>query len=304
MIIPSFAGPVYNIVSSFLESRPEWRNFQAGALSRKDFGRLLDSLASQLVHAGLPADDVHFAKRYPRSETIFVDEALRSLVMKGILPSFAYNTGFYLEVAADMRVHHEHGAFATYIYPEEARLLFAVADILKPRTAIFLGSYYGYWAHAAIMTICASGGRVVLVDPDETAQAVAQKNIARAGVAHAVEVAITTGEAFLQRNDSRFDFVVLDAEGPRNHPDPWQRGKTVYSSLLQAVLPQMEPGACLVCHNILFQDICDCRFFDRIIARNNYELGAFLKLVAKEFPDFTEITSTEGVGVGTRKAAA
>jgi len=169
MISDCFSGPVYNVAHSVLQSCPEWGAFKAGSLSRKDFGLVLDSLAPQLIRAGLPANDVHFAKRYPRSESGFVDKALRTLVEKKILPSSIYNQEFYAAVASDMRMHHEHGNFATYIYPEEARLLFAITDILKPSSAIFLGSYYGYWAHAAMITICGSGGRVLLVDPDPVA---------------------------------------------------------------------------------------------------------------------------------------
>lgn len=303
MISDRFRGPVYDVAHSVLQSCPEWRAFQAGSLSRKDFGRVLDSLAPQLIGAGLPANDVHFAKRYPRSETGFVDKALRALVEKKILPSSIYNQEFYATVASDMRMHHDHGNFATYIYPEEARLLFAIADILKPRNAVFLGSYYGYWAHAAMITICAFGGRVLLVDPDPAAQTVAEKNIARAGLKQVVDVIISTGEEFLRYTDSSFDLVVLDAEGPRNHPDPEQRGKRVYSSLLRCVLPHTSSGTRLVCHNILFQDICECHFFYQVIARNHSELGQFLEILAAEFPDFTEITSTEGVGVGKRRGA-
>ena len=76
---------------------------------------------------------------------------------------------------------YDHGPFRTYIYPEEARLLFAIADILRPKAAIFLGSYYGYWARAPLAVIARHGGRAVLVDPDPQAQAVARRNLKSAG---------------------------------------------------------------------------------------------------------------------------
>jgi predicted O-methyltransferase YrrM len=249
----------------------------------------------------LPQDDVQFAKRYPRSEPNFVDQELRRLSARGILPVSTYDRRLYDEVAQRIQTDYEHGSFHTYIYPEEARLLFAVADIAKPRAAIFLGSYYGYWAYAAIQTIAAHGGSVVLVDPDPIAQAVAQRNIARAEFRDAVSIITTCGEDYLDSNDTSFDFVVLDAEGPRDHADPEQRGKAVYAPLLRHALPHMPHDSYLVCHNILFEDTCGCSFFDRIIARNRQELASFVEILNTEIPNFTECKSTEGVGIGRRR---
>jgi predicted O-methyltransferase YrrM len=295
-------GPVHDIARSILTSRSEYERFRKGTLSRSQFSQFLDYLAPELVAAGLPAEDVHFAKRYPRSESDFVDRTLAHLAARGILSDTAYDKRLYDELAATIRTGYEHGPFHTYIYPEEARLLFAIADIAKPRSAVFLGSYYGYWAYAAIATVAAHGGKVVLVDPDPIAQRVAERNVARASFSGAVGFATTTGEAYLDSVDTSFDFVVLDAEGPRDHVDPEQRGKAVYGPLLRHALPHMPFDSYLVCHNILFEDICHCSFFDRVIARNRYELANFLTILRSEFPDFAECKSTEGVGVARRRA--
>ena len=171
---------------------------------------------------------------------------------------------------------------------------------MRPKSAVFLGSYYGYWAHAALATIARHGGHAVLIDPDPRAQQVARRNLERPGLSDAIEIANTTGEEYLAKASGLFDFVVLDAEGPRTHPDPEQRGKAIYGRLLRHALPYMPPGSYLICHNILFEDIADCRYFDRIIARNRDELGPFLDLVRREFREFIECTSTEGVGIGIR----
>ncbi|MBZ5620333.1 MAG: class I SAM-dependent methyltransferase [Acidobacteriia bacterium] len=296
----TIVGPIYEIAHSVLAECAEFQQFQAGGIARAEFAGFLDAMAPALMAAGLPAEDVHFAKRYPVSEGAFVADRLGELARRGLLPSAGYDTVRYDELAAEMRAHHYHGRFRTYIYPEEARLLFAIADVVRPRSAIFLGSYYGYWAHAALTAIAADGGHAVLVDPDPRAQEVARYNLERSGLAHAVELATTTGEEYLGASPRSFDFVVLDAEGPRTHPDPEQRGKAIYGRLFRHVLPHMPPGAYLVCHNILFQDIAECPYFDGIIARNRGELGPFLDLVGRELRDFVECTSTEGVGIGVR----
>jgi predicted O-methyltransferase YrrM len=297
---PTVIGPIFDIAYSVLKTCPEYEMFRASQMTRAEFAAFLDSVAHALVNAGLPAEDVHFAKRYPASEAEFVAGQLKRLAQCGVLPSAEYNSGWYDRLAADIRTAHYHGPFKTYIYPEEARLLFAFANVIRPREVIFLGSYYGYWAHSALATIVAHGGRAVLVDPDPRAQDVARRNLERAGLAGAVEIEITTGEEYLSKCSRQFDLVVLDAEGPRTHPDPEQRGKAIYGYLMKYALSHMPPGAYLICHNILFDDIVGCGYFDHIIARNRDELGAFLDLVGREFRQFVECSSTEGVGIGIR----
>lgn len=292
-------GPVFEIVHSVLKSRKEYQSFLNGG-AKSEFSAFLDAVAPELVAAGLPADDVHFAKRFPPSEKAFVRDALRTLVHGGILPNSDYHEAGYDAVAAEIRAQYDHGPFRTYIYPEEARLLFAVVDIVRPKSVIFLGSYYGYWARAALAVIARHGGHAVLVDPDPNAQDVARRNLNSAGLLDCVELAVTTGQEYLGKTQALFDLVVLDAETPRDHPDPQLCGKAIYGPLLQHALPRMTPGAILVCHNYLFEDVANCDFFDRIIVRNRDELDFFLSIAADEFPNLTECTSTEGIGVGKR----
>jgi predicted O-methyltransferase YrrM len=290
-------GPIFNAVDQVLHQRQEYIQFRTGVLPRSAFGLFLDGMAEELVAHGVPAADVHFAKRYPHSEETFVDEALSDLVARGMIDTAQYDRALFAATQAEA-ARFDHDGYSTYIYPEEARLLFALTDIVKPRRALFLGSYYGYWASWALPPLLRGGGRAVLVDPDERVHRVARANLAAAGRSHAVELATTTGERFLEETRELFDFVVLDAEGPRDHPDPEQRGKRVYRPLLQHVLPRLAPGALLVCHNILLSDHSGASFFQGVIERNRDELGPFMALAGREFEGFTSYPSTEGVGVG------
>jgi predicted O-methyltransferase YrrM len=296
-------GPVFATAYSVLAAREEYQTFLRGG-SRGAFGAFLDSIAPELIAAGLPPDDVQFAKRYPQSQTAFVRDTLRRLTDSGILPRPDYDESGYDRLAAQIGEQYDHGPFRTYIYPEEARLLFAIADILRPKTAIFLGSFYGYWARAPLSVIARHGGRAVLVDPDPRAQDIACRNLKSAGLLDAVEIAVTTGQDYLRHTADRYDLVVLDAETPRDDPDPQQRGKAVYGPLLRHALTRMTHDAHLVCHNYLFENVVGCGFFDRIIERNRGELAAFLKIAADEFAGLVECTSTEGVGVGKRRGVA
>jgi predicted O-methyltransferase YrrM len=292
------AGPVYQIAEAVLRKQPEFSAFRNGELSRARFATFLDQMAATLHRAGLPPDDVQFAKRYPASDATFVDDWMRRLAAAGIVPTPEYDRAAFRRAAAAARRHFHHGPFATYIYPEEARLLFAVCDVLRPHHTVVLGSYYGYWAYWAAAAVARHGGRLVLVDPDSRAQAVARKSFARLGLSRCTEIIEDTGEAYLTRCAEPVDCVVLDAELPRTGGNPLTAGKSIYAVLLHAALERTRPGAALICHNILFHDIAGAEFFTEIINRNERELAAFLALVSRCCDGFVECTSTEGVGVG------
>jgi predicted O-methyltransferase YrrM len=297
---PATAGPLFEIAHSVLNSRAGYHSFVNGG-TRDNFSAFLDAIAPELVAAGLPAEDVHFAKRYPRSASAFVHDTLRTLVARHVLPDSKYDEQRYETVTAEMESRYQHGPFRTYIYPEEARLLFAIVDIVRPKSVVFLGSYYGYWAHAALASIARHGGRAVLIDPDPRAQEVARRNLESAGLLGIVDIAVTTGQEYMKQTSNIFDLVVLDAESPRDHPDPEQRGKAIYAPLLRHALPRMTPDAILVCHNILFTNVTPCVYLDNVIARNHDELRAFIEIVSREFTGLIECTSTEGVGIAKRR---
>ncbi len=293
---PAMTGTVFAAADSTLNGSPIYRSFRAGAASRADFNRLVESRAQALRDAGVPGSDVPFMKRFPRNPRACVGRVLADLHRRGILARATCDADS-LDRTERMMARFDHGPFKTYIYPEEGLLLAAIAEIRAPRHAVFLGSYYGYWSHWAIPGIVAAGGRVTLVDPNEACCEIARRNLKANGFADAAEVVATSGEDFLARTAEMFDLVVLDAENPRDHPDPEQRGKRVYHPLTRVCLPRLAPDALLVCHNILFTDSSGDPAFDAVIARNREELGRFAELVAGNFGPFIEYRTTEGVGV-------
>jgi predicted O-methyltransferase YrrM len=248
----------------------------------------------------VPLEDVSFAKRYPYSIELFVIDSLKQLARAGIIDEPMIDCAHWQGVWQEIRSRYEHGDYGTYIYPEEGILLLALAETEAPKNALFLGSYYGYWAAWAIPGIAGGGGRVTLIDPDSASCGVAALNIGASAHSTQVRVVTATGQEFLRGCDELFDFVVIDAELPATHPDPAERGKGIYFSLLRAALPNMTRSALLVCHNILFSDHSGDPFFSKIIARNLQQLSRFRQVVAQEFGNFKELSSTEGVGVGRR----
>ncbi|AJY40229.1 class I SAM-dependent methyltransferase [Burkholderia humptydooensis] len=297
----TFSGPLFDLVDDVLRDAPEYRGFRAGAQSRAEFAAFLERVRTQLVGRGVPSNDVHFAKRFPASIDAAVEHAFAGLAPTGLAWPAEF-PAVCAQVAASIGRGFDHQGLGTYIYPEEGRLLLAVALAFRPRNAVFLGSYYGYWAAWALPAIVACGGGAVLVDPDPRVADVARRSLARLypDADARVEVVCDTGEHYLARGGGPFDLVVLDAELPRDHRDPTRRGKGIYAHLLRAVLPRLAPRSLLVCHNILFRDHSGCAFFDDVIARNRDELAPFVELVAREYDCFVECPTTEGVGVGMR----
>jgi len=293
-----FQGPIFDRVDAVLSGVPAYAAFRKGRLDAAGFAGLLETHRDALVEGGVPGEDVDYAKRYPADRVGFIDEALRRLRANGVLPDVVWDPGM-LAMADDRQARFFHGGRSTYIYPEESGLLAAIAALIRPRRVAVLGSYYGYWA-AAVVPFLEAGGRVTLVDPDPACCALAETNFTAEISAGALEVACRTGQALMDEAYGPFDLLLMDAELPRDHPDPTLRGKGVYAALLQAALPRLTPDAVLVCHNILLEDPIGCSVFGPIIARNQCELAPFKALVQQHFPNWTELASTEGVGVGRR----
>jgi predicted O-methyltransferase YrrM len=294
---PTLTGTVFDTVDRTLARYPCYQAFRAGTAARVDLHRLIDERAHELQAAGVPPSDVPFMKRFPRLPHACVERCLVDLERRDIVRPAQCDWAELKRIERTM-AGYDHGPFKTYIYPEEGLVLAAIAGIVRPRHAIFLGSYYGYWAHWALPAIAAAGGRTTLVDPSAECCAVAGRNLRANGLADAVDIAVMRGENFLADTAQTYDLVVLDAENPRDHPEPEQRGKRVYHSLTSACLPRLAPGALLVCHNILFSDATGDPSFAQVIARNRDELGEFAALVGRRFKPFVEYRTTEGVGIG------
>jgi predicted O-methyltransferase YrrM len=101
------------------------------------------------------------------------------------------------------------------VSPNEGKLLYLVARLVRPRRILEIGTLGGYsatWLARALEP----GGRLVTLELDARPAEVARRNLARAGVGERVEVRVGPAAASLQalvaERAEPFDVVFIDAD--------------------------------------------------------------------------------------------
>lgn len=294
-----FSGPVYELIQRELLPHPEYQGLRAGKISLEEYGRILEHSSEHSFGVALTENQRNLVTRFPHSEEAFVDEALKSLQEAGIIPSVEYPKRAFEVFRERVRTTFNHGGYMTFIFPEEERLVFALSHILRPKCALFLGSYYGYWGIWMLPALRGGAGHATFIDPNPETNAVARMNIWALGFAECAKVLDAEGTHFLNELivEDSFDFLLLDAEGPEDAPNPEYRGKRVYLPLITTALRYLSPGATVVVHNVLLRGNVHSPYFDQLIRKNSEELGAFMDFTSRNFSRREIIDSTEGVGV-------
>ncbi|MFF4661713.1 O-methyltransferase [Streptomyces sp. NPDC001282] len=132
----------------------------------------------------------------------------------------------------------EAGLPAIQVAASQGKLLHLLARLRGARTVLEIGTLGGYstiWLARALP----EGGRVVTLEADPAYAEVARANIARAGLAHVVDVrvgpALDTLPELAAEGQGPFDVVFIDADKPSN-PDylAWSLRLTRPGSLIIA----------------------------------------------------------------------
>lgn len=248
---------------------------------------------------GLNLDQFSLSTRFPQDEEQFVDEALSELLVSGLIPRTEYPKAGFAEFRDRVEADWDHGSHVTYIFPEEARLLFALGYILEGPNWLFGGSYYGFWAIWAAPGIASHGGKLTLVDVDDDVMKLAERNFA--SVFPSVDARFSTADATHQLAAVRsVDVFVLDAEGPKDHPDPELRDKAIYAPIMRANSQTLKPGGLLIAHNMLLDNHSDCAYFAEKVAYNRKQYEEFEVHLARDYDGRVLATSSEGVGIYRR----
>ncbi|MCX4823165.1 hypothetical protein OG883_25405 [Streptomyces sp. NBC_01142] len=295
----SLGGPAHVLIDEALSRFPEYRAFRRGELSRTDYCAWVGSGTVSPSETGLNDDQFNLSSRLPVNEWAYTERILEELSDAGVIGSTAYPADEFATLSAAVATTFRHGPHNTYIFPEEARLLFALAHILEPRRTVFPGSYYGYWAVWAMPGIIAAGGSATLIDINTSTMQRARDNLEALGLNKGVDYVTEDAIAFGRTLD-RIDFCVLDAEGPKDAEDPLLRDKAIYEPIMQTTSRAIRPGGVLLAHNMLLQNLTDNRYFAGRIANNEAQYAGFHSHLDEYYDVHAVYPTTEGVGVYRR----
>jgi predicted O-methyltransferase YrrM len=296
------SGTAYAVIDTALRNHVEYRNFRAGRMARADYSRWVESNFDELSALGLNRDKQNLSTRFPADDHACVADALSALAANGLVSGTEYPVDGFEEFAGLVAKKWDHGDRTTFIFPEEARLIFAIAHQVRPRNAVFLGSYYGYWAVWVLPAVAAAGGRVTLVDVDADVMALAERNITALGYAHLVDFVVADASEYA-RTLSDVDLCVLDAEGPLDAPDPDLRDKAIYHPHTRAISHALPRGALLLAHNVLLENLTDNAYFAGRIANNEAQFAKWSAHLDEHYDVHQVFSTSEGVGVYRRNGS-
>src|SRR5262249_26047659 len=133
-----------------------------------------------------------------------------------------------------------------------------------------LGGYSTIWLARAL----APGGRVVSLEVDPHHAAVARENLARAGVADAVEVIVGPALDTLPSLSGPFDLVFLDADKRRN------------AEYFEWAVRLGRPGTLIIADNVIRGGALLPEFFERVAAEPRVDATAIQTVGVKGYDGF------------------
>ena len=150
------------------------------------------------------------------------------------------------EVLARLREETAQLAQAHYqISPEEGQLLGFLMEAIGARRAVDIGTFTGYSALVAALSM-PEDGRIVSLDTSEEFTAIARKHWQAAGVAERIELRLGPALEGLDRliaedGTGQYDFAFIDADKER------------YDAYYERVLTLLRPGGLAAVDNTLWR---------------------------------------------------
>ena len=296
-IVP-FEGPVYNRIRASLSGFSIFDAWRDGMISRRTYEEHLDEIFNLPKTVPLNENERALSSRLWWRPGDCVDSTLLALMDQGAITQIAYDRAKFLRFRSLVEQHWSHANRSTYIFPEEAQLVYALSECIRPRRIAVIGSFYGYWAAFAIAGAWEGLESAVLIDKDAEVCRLAETNLKRLGKAKKACVEPMDAFDFFRQEHEPFDMVLLDAECPRGSGDPRLRGKAVYAPLLEVSLPYiLKKSGYLIARNMLIDSDCSHSYFTTVVDRNTSELSPFIRLAGDSFTGSHLVDSTEGVGI-------
>jgi predicted O-methyltransferase YrrM len=281
-------GTAYGRIDGALRGFAQYDDFRRGLIRRADYCAWIRASAGFLADLGLDEEQANLSTRFPRHERGHVAGVLADLAGSGVVDAVDYPEEEFAWHRDRVAARWTHDGRTAYVFPEEARLLYALAHLLRPRHAVFVGGDHGYWAAWALPAVVAAGGRATLVDADPAARRLAARNLAALGVAGAVDFRAGGFQA------GDVDLCVLDTRPGDG---------TSYRSRAEEITPVMAPGGVLVAHHMLLQNLTDNPYLTRRIAHNVTRYAPFHQYLERHYGARRAYPTTAGLGVYRRSPA-
>lgn len=258
-----------------LLSIDEFTACRAGKATRQDFARAAEARFGKAIEI----DPGRFSF-YPRAVPAprkFVEEALDQLHQQGWIGQTQYQLA-QLEPIIEKLKNFDSSRYKSFIHPEELLLTFALTQIIAPTTIVSLGSYFGFWTLVALAGARVTNGnaRAVLIDIDPEVCAVARRMAHELGLDPFVEILSEDPLKGIQPLPAA-EMYMLDAETPRNHPEPTLRDKAIYGPLTKKIRSCAQDDSILLAHNVLFEDALALPSMHERVAYNAGNMSSFLE---------------------------
>jgi len=241
-------------VEGVLSSKEYYTKYLDGTIDSAGFRKAMLADKSLKTTPGFSKDNIARIALTPPDEKLPGETIIKHLVGNNIIPPCENRYEGFDEYRKHMRGSFSHGEFITFIYPEDERLLYAMAGIAEPKRVFVAGSYYGYFAVWAMKAVAEQGGMCVLSDIDAEVCALAKENFDALGFGDHAEIICEDSEKLLLNRTEPIDMLVLDATGRRDDPRREYRGKRIYGALLKDAKHLLRRGSVIVIHNMEPED--------------------------------------------------
>jgi len=233
-----------------LSSKEYYKKYLNGKINSSQFREAMSADASLSGVEWFNDYSIHRISLMPPDEKLPAETIIKILTDNNLVSTCENMYGGFDEYRKYIRENYNHGEFVTFIYPEDERLLYAVAKITQPKKIFAAGSYYGYFAVWAMKTVSENGGTAVLSDINEKVCELAKENFIKLGYGNNTEIYCEDAEVLLSRRTEPIDMLVLDATGRHDDPRPEYRGKRIYGELLKDAEHLLSKGSVIVIHNM------------------------------------------------------
>ncbi len=122
----------------------------------------------------------------------------------------------------------------------QGRLLSLLAQLIRPRLIVELGTFTGYAAICMAEGLDAQG-RLITIEHEETIVPLIREHIAQAGIEDRVELMIGSALDRIKDLPDEIDMVFIDA------------AKREYIDYYERILPKVRPGGVIICDNVLWK---------------------------------------------------